>query len=79
MYVFGTPKWERLTKLHTALYHKSRAYREWRKQYEASDARKTSEALRKRMAYYGVDDPSKLPQKSPRGRKPTISTKTADT
>jgi len=40
--------------------------------YEDSGARKAAEALRKRMAYFGVSDPKDLPGKSTRGRKPAF-------
>jgi hypothetical protein len=72
VYVFGTPRWEKLTRLHTELYHRSRQYKTWRKGYEATPERRLSEATRKRMSYYGVDDPALLPPRSPRGRKPSI-------
>ncbi|MFT3772992.1 MAG: hypothetical protein QM820_47015 [Minicystis sp.] len=44
--------------------------KEERRQKGSNPRFKAAEALRKRMSYYGVDDPSKLPPKSPRGRKP---------
>lgn len=99
VFVFDTPRWERFERMRSELYHKSRRYKAWRADYEAtpqrkasvkaaqrkheaspqraayeaSEDRKAAEALRKRMAYYGVSRPEDLPQKSTRGRKASIA------